>query len=72
MAHTTITISVDAYEALKRERREGESFSEEVLRLTGEKHKLSDLAGILSEEKADEWQKGVEKVRKKFRVREWR
>lgn len=72
MPSVTITISVEAYEALKRQRREGESFSQEVLRLSGEKNRLSDLAGIISETEAEEWLRGVEEVRRRAKVRKWR
>ncbi len=42
----TITITREAYEALAREKRGNESFSDVVLRLTSRKAKLSDYFGI--------------------------
>ncbi|MGH9876473.1 MAG: antitoxin VapB family protein [Nitrososphaerales archaeon] len=42
----TITITREAYEALAREKRSNESFSDVVLRLTSRKAKLSDYFGI--------------------------
>ncbi len=67
MAHVTISLSVEAYELLKRNKKENESFSEEIIRLAP-KPKLRDIFGILTEKEADEWKKGVEEVRKKFKV----
>jgi len=42
----TITITREAYEALVREKRARESFSDVVLRLTSRRAKLSDYFGV--------------------------
>lgn len=71
MAYKNISVSVDAYDRLKRLKNERESFSEEILRLT-RPAKISDVVGILSDKEALEWKKGIEEVRKSVRIREWR
>jgi len=53
----TITISLEAYKALRRLKRPGESFSDVILRLARSQPDLSELAGAWSdvpEEKAEE------------------
>ena len=70
MAFKNISLSVDAYERLKKMKKENESFSEEVMRLTsGER--LSELAGTLTDEQAQEYKKNVEEVKKAAKVRSW-
>ena len=46
MEKKTVTLDLEAYEALRRRRREGESFIDVVRRLTGARRPLSDLAGL--------------------------
>lgn len=46
--YVTIRLKKDAYELLARRKREGESFSEVVERLAGERP-ITDLAGIFSD-----------------------
>lgn len=53
MATKTISLADDAYERLKAEKREGESFSDVVRRLTVGTE-LSEYYGILSEETAED------------------
>jgi predicted CopG family antitoxin len=45
MATKTITVTEDAYEAMARRKREGESFSGLFLRLTGRGSNISDFLG---------------------------
>jgi predicted CopG family antitoxin len=57
MPRKTITISLEAYEALRRLKRPGESFSDAILRLARSQPDLSELTGAWSavpEEKAEE------------------
>jgi predicted CopG family antitoxin len=57
MPRKTIAISLDAYEALRRLKRPGESFSDVILRLAKSIPNLSELAGAWSdvpEEEAEE------------------
>jgi predicted CopG family antitoxin len=52
MAHKTLTISEEAYEALAELKREGESFTELIKRITApmRKKKLSEFAGMIKDE----------------------
>ena len=45
----TITISIEAYNALLREKRPGESFSDVILRLIKSRGDVMDLAGAWSD-----------------------
>jgi len=49
MPHRTITISLEAYEALLRLKRPGESFSDLILRLARSVPDLSELEGVWSD-----------------------
>ncbi|HIH20512.1 TPA: hypothetical protein HA244_04565 [Candidatus Micrarchaeota archaeon] len=71
MAYKNISLSVEAYAALKSLKHDAESFSHEILRLT-KKTSVSEVAGILSHQEAEDLRKGVEEVRKAARVRQWR
>ena len=51
MATKTISLSVDAYELLKAEKKEGESFSDVIRRVTSK----PDLDELLSEGTPEEW-----------------
>lgn len=62
MGTKTISLSDDAYERLKAEKREGESFSDVVRRLTSEID-LRDYYGVLDEETADELEAVIERRR---------
>ncbi len=53
MGSKTISLAEDAYEALKAQKKEGESFSDVVLRLTGRSN-LERFKGAISDEFADE------------------
>ncbi|MFH1106455.1 MAG: antitoxin VapB family protein [Candidatus Micrarchaeota archaeon] len=70
MAFKNISLSLEAYDALKRLQRQGESFSKIVLRLA-RKDDISDVFGILSDSEAGAWKRGVTSVRRKTRVRTW-
>jgi len=58
----SIRLSDEAYERLDAHKREDETFSEVVLRLAGERS-LLELAGILTDEEADELEAAVEERR---------
>ena len=62
MGTKTIRLDDEAYERLKRRKNEGESFSDVVKRLSGERS-LLDLAGILSEEQASAVEDAVADLR---------
>lgn len=53
MAHKTLTISEEAYEMLAELKKEGESFTELIKRITAplKKKKLSEFAGMIKDEK---------------------
>jgi predicted CopG family antitoxin len=54
MAHKTITISDDAYEALAKAKKENESFTKVILRLTSQRAKASSLLEHVLASRADE------------------
>ncbi|WP_435194381.1 antitoxin VapB family protein [Natronomonas sp. EA1] len=58
----SIRLSEDAYERLAAHKREGETFSDVVLRLAGERS-LLELAGILSDEEADALAEAIDERR---------
>jgi predicted CopG family antitoxin len=61
MTTKTITITKDAYEALAREKRKDESFSDVALRLTSKKGELKDCLG--SWKLSDEEKKVFERIK---------
>ena len=62
MGTKTVSLSDDAYERLAAEKRESESFSDVVRRLT-EGVDLSDFRGVLSDETADKIEEHVAQSR---------
>lgn len=68
MATKTINVTEEAYEALKSRKREGESFTDVVLRLAGDRP-LSEVAGVLTDEQAQELASAVARGRQRSRSR---
>lgn len=68
MAIKTISITEEAYGRLKALKREKESFTNAILRLT-KKRSLLDLAGILAKREASELRKRIKEGRKISRKR---
>lgn len=62
MGTKTISLADDAYDRLKAEKREGESFSDVVRRLT-DGVELSDYYGVLSDDTADELEAAIDEHR---------
>ena len=64
MATKTISLDEEAYERLKARKKEGESFSETVKRLAGERS-WNEVTGILSEDEAMDLEAAIEEGRAK-------
>lgn len=64
MATKTISLDEDSYNRLKSLKEGDESFSDVVKKVTSERS-LMDIAGILSDEEADELRENIEKSREK-------
>jgi predicted CopG family antitoxin len=58
----SIRLSEEAYEHLAAHKREGETFSDVVMRLAGERS-LLEVAGILSDEEADALREAIDERR---------
>lgn len=65
MARKTLTISEEAYEALAGLKKEGESFTDLVKRITAplRKKKLNEFAGIMDGEEFKDFEKAVLEAR---------
>jgi len=70
MRGKTITISLEAYEVLLRERGPSESFSEVILRLVKSRDRIMDLAGAWRELNDGEIRKVFRDIRMKWSWRE--
>ena len=68
MATKTISITEEAYERLKVEKKENESFTDVINRVTG-RRSLLELAGILSKEEGDSLEKHIKERRAASRRR---
>ncbi|MFC4249378.1 antitoxin VapB family protein [Natribaculum luteum] len=68
MATKTISLDEEAYERLKARKKEGESFSETVKRLAGERS-WNEVAGILSKDEAAALEAAIEEGRTTSRER---
>ncbi len=64
-----ISLSDDAYSALKLRKTEQDSFSDVVLKLTGKKQSILDLCGTWPAAEADAIKKVLAIDRKKFKTR---
>lgn len=62
----SVRLSDEAYERLVAHRRDDETLSEVVLRLTGERS-LSEPAGVLTDEQADAIENAIEERRERRR-----
>ncbi len=64
MTTKTITVTKNAYEALKSLKSHSESFSETILRISN-KRPLSQFFGVLSEESGERLESAILEMRKK-------
>jgi predicted CopG family antitoxin len=68
MAHKTITISEDAYDALATRKKENESFTDVILRVTSDRGKASSLLKLVESWSPDEdLARSIESAMKKTR-----
>lgn len=67
-SYRNVRLTEAAYERLERRKRPGESFSDTVERLAGERS-LLDLAGLLDDEEAAEMREAIEEGEERSRDR---
>lgn len=67
MVTKTLTITKEAYEQLKALKMPGESFTEEIKRITRGKDDIMRFAGILSEEEGEEMLKDIKRMRESIK-----
>lgn len=70
MATKTITITEEAYRRLRQSRKEDESFSQIIQRLTSNAGGLLKFAGTLTEEQAQRLEEQIRKNRKRWMKQE--
>ena len=70
MSQKTISLSIEAFNKLKKEKKENESYSKTVLRILGDRDNsdIMELAGAFNEN-SDEWEK-IEKTLYQNRIDE--
>lgn len=68
MVTKTVSLDEEAYERLKAHKREGESFSEVVKRIAGERS-WAEVTGILTEAEAEDLETAIEAGRARSRER---
>ncbi len=68
MATKTISITEEAYERLRIQKAQKESFSDVINRVTG-KRSIMELAGILSDEEANKMKEHIKEMRSRSRER---
>jgi predicted CopG family antitoxin len=66
--YRNIRLTEDAYQRLKSRKHTGESFSDTVERIAGERS-LLDLAGILSDEEAEDMRDAIQEQEERSRER---
>ncbi|MFU8869963.1 antitoxin VapB family protein [Natronococcus sp.] len=66
--YRNVRLTEEAYQRLKSRKQEGESFSDTVERIAGERS-LLDLAGILSDEEAEEMREAIDERETQSRER---
>lgn len=66
MATKTITITEEAYKRLKQSKKDDESFSTVITRMTGNARLVRQLFGVLSKEEADRLEARIKENRRRW------